>query len=182
MWSSLYPSFRQSLACHEGVGGWHQDGLPVFYHMPSRQERRRLERDAAKRAPAKAGAAGAAGAGGSGGSGGGGAGGGGGGAAATLVDVHVNPLGDWSMQAENPWDLIRAIGVEGVRQRAAEGDMEAQFSMGIRTLREADGFAQTAVPGASGRSYLADVGLVSLHHTVSSRSGDRDASWVVTFS
>jgi len=49
--------------------------------MPSRQERRKAERDAAKRAPAKAGAAGAA---------------------AALANLNVNPLGDWTTQAEDP--------------------------------------------------------------------------------
>jgi len=53
--------------------------------MPSRQERRAAERDAAKRAPAQAGAGGA------------------GGAAAALASVDVNPLGDWTTQAEDPY-------------------------------------------------------------------------------
>jgi len=43
--------------------------------MPSRQERRRAERDAAKRAPAKA----------------------------ALADVNVIPLGDWTTQTEDPF-------------------------------------------------------------------------------
>jgi len=47
--------------------------------MPSRQERRKAERDAAKRTPAEAGAAGARG-----------------GAAAR---TNVIPLGDWTTQA-----------------------------------------------------------------------------------
>jgi len=50
--------------------------------MPSRQERRKTERDAAK-ALAKAGAAGAAG------------------ATAALANLNVNPLGDWTTQAED---------------------------------------------------------------------------------
>jgi len=52
--------------------------------MPSRQERRKAERDAAKRAPARAGAAGAAG------------------AAAAIANLNVNPLGDWKTQAADP--------------------------------------------------------------------------------
>ena len=56
----------------------------VRSQMTSRQERRKAERDAAKRAPAKAGAAGAAG------------------AAAALENLNVNPLGDWKTQAEDP--------------------------------------------------------------------------------
>jgi hypothetical protein len=51
---------------------------------PSRQERRKAERDAAKRAPAQAGAAGAAG------------------AAAALANLNVNAGGDWTTQSEDP--------------------------------------------------------------------------------
>jgi hypothetical protein len=51
--------------------------------MPSRQERRKAERDAAKRAPATAAARG------------------GEGAAAARADV--NPLGHWTTQAEDPY-------------------------------------------------------------------------------
>jgi len=53
--------------------------------MPSRQERRKAERDAAKRAPGQAGAGGA------------------GGAAAAGAHVNVTPLGDWTTQAEDPY-------------------------------------------------------------------------------
>jgi len=51
--------------------------------MPSRQERRKAERDAAKRAP-RAGAAGAAE------------------AAAAPANQNVIPLGDWTTQAKTP--------------------------------------------------------------------------------
>ena len=57
--------------------------------MPSRQERRKAERDAAKRAPGQAGAAGATGAAGAA-------------AAAARAEVDVNPPGDWKSQAEDP--------------------------------------------------------------------------------
>jgi len=57
--------------------------------MPSRQERRKAERDAAKRAPAAAGAAGATGAAGAA-------------TAAARANVDVNPIGDWTTQAEDP--------------------------------------------------------------------------------
>jgi hypothetical protein len=57
---------------------------------PSRQERRKAERDAAKRAPAKTGAAGGAGAAGTAG------------AAAALANLTVNPLGDWKTQEVDP--------------------------------------------------------------------------------
>jgi hypothetical protein len=74
--------------------------------MPSRQERRKAERDAAKRAPAKSGAAGAAG------------------AATALANVNVNPLGDWSTQAGDPWVLLNALGAEVVKRKAAQGDRQ----------------------------------------------------------
>ena len=60
---------------------------PLGYSLrpmaPSRQERRKAERDAAKRAPANAGAAGAKK------------------AAAALANLNVNSLGDWTTQAED---------------------------------------------------------------------------------
>jgi hypothetical protein len=72
--------------------------------MASRQERRKAERDADKRAPAQAGAAGA------------------GGAAAALADlnVNVNPVGDWTTQAADPYELFRAHGAQIVKHRAGE--------------------------------------------------------------
>jgi len=53
--------------------------------LMSRQERRKVERDAAKRAPANTEAGGA------------------GGAAAALAHLRVNPLGDWPTQATDPY-------------------------------------------------------------------------------
>jgi hypothetical protein len=53
--------------------------------MASRQERRKAERDAAKRAPAKTATSGA------------------GEAAAAREHVHVTPLGHWTTQAEDPY-------------------------------------------------------------------------------
>jgi hypothetical protein len=53
---------------------------------PSRQERRKAERDAAKRAPAKAGAGGAA--------------------------ANVSSVGDWTSQVEDHNVLFRALGFE----------------------------------------------------------------------
>jgi len=55
-------------------------GCSVRQMPPSRQERRKEERDAAKNAPARAGA---------------------GGAAAALAK-NVNPIGDWTTQAADP--------------------------------------------------------------------------------
>ena len=79
---------------------------PQISDMPSRQERRKAERDAAKRAP-RASAAGAAG------------------AAAALADSDVNAGGDWTTQTEDPMVLHRALGAEILGQRAGDGDREA---------------------------------------------------------
>jgi len=95
---------------------------------PSRQERRKAERDAAKRAPGRAGAAAAAGV--------------VAGAAAAVANVRLNPRnpgGDWTTQPADPTVLVRALGAEVVRQRAAEGDREAQWSLGRWLRRKAFG-------------------------------------------
>jgi len=110
--------------------------------MPSRQERRKAERDAAKRTPAQAGAAGAAGA----------------AADLAILNVNVNPVGDWTTQADDPMVLFDALGVENLRQRAVEGDREAQFSLGCWLVCEADGAAGTPL-GTASRSPKADVGF-----------------------
>jgi len=108
--------------------------------MPSRQERRAAERDAAKRAPGQAGAEGA------------------GGAAAALanLNVHVNPVGDWTTQAADPGVLLETLGIDVLKRRAEAGDREAQFSWGCAVLSAANGGAGTM--GAR-RSPAADVGL-----------------------
>ena len=115
--------------------------------MPSRQERRKAERDAAKRPSGQAGAGAAGGAGGARG------------AAAARANVNMNPVGDWTTQADNPFVLIRALGLETVRRRAGAGDKEAQFSLGVRLVWEADRGAGATSLGASGRSPKADVGF-----------------------
>ena len=110
--------------------------------MPSRQERRKAERDAAKRAPAQARAAGAAG------------------AAAALANLRVNPDGDWTSQEEDPFVLTSEFGIQVVRQKADEGDRAAQYSAGccilIDELAGADG---AGLSGAAGRSPQVEVGL-----------------------
>ena len=133
--------------------------LSIPSQMASRQERRKAERDAAKRAPGQAGAAGA--------------GGGAGGAAAALakLNVNVNPVGDWTTQAEDPAVLFRALGAETVKQRAAEGDREAQWTRGYQLLTEAEGAAGTPL-GTAGRSPKADVGFAFCTATVHGRSQD----------
>jgi len=57
----------------------------------------------------------------------------------------------------DPSALFRALGAEVVKQRAAQGEGEAQFSLGCLLVHEADG--RVGSMGASGRSPLADVGL-----------------------
>jgi hypothetical protein len=124
--------------------------------MPSRQERRKAERDAAKRAPGQAGAAGA------------------GGAAAARANVITNPVGDWTTQTADPNVMFRARGAEFVKYRAAAGDREAQYSLGYRLVSESDGGAGTL--GAGGRSAKADVWLALCTAHFPGRSLDSDAS------
>ena len=103
--------------------------------MPSRQERRKAERDAAKRAPGQAGAAGAA---------------------AARVNPR-NSVGDWTTQAADPDVLRRALGSRLLKQRAGDGDRQAQFSLGYRLVIGA-GTAGTPV-GTAGSSPKEEVGL-----------------------
>jgi hypothetical protein len=70
--------------------------------MPSRQERRKAERDAAKRAPGQAGAKGAAGV----------------AAGLAKLNVHVNPVGDWTTQASNPMVLSQSLGSEEILKQS----------------------------------------------------------------
>ena len=72
----------------------------------------------------------------------------------------MNPVGDWTTQAEEPFVLFNALGAEIVKQRAGEGDREAQRSLGYRLVSEADGGAGTPPLGTAGRSPKADVGCV----------------------
>jgi hypothetical protein len=109
--------------------------------MPSRQERRKAERDAAKRAPAQAGAAGA------------------GGAAAARTHVNAKRGGDWTKQAADAGVSFDALGDDVVMRMARQGDREAQWSLGFRLVEEADG--DGGLLGAGGRSPVADVGLAN---------------------
>ena len=70
--------------------------------------------------------------------------------------MNVNPLADWTTQAEDPY----ALGTEVVQQRAANGEGEAQFSQGCLLVDRADGNA--GFMGASGRSPEADEGTALL--------------------
>jgi len=103
--------------------------------MPSRQQERRK---AAKRGAGQAGAAGAA---------------------------NVNPGGDsWTTQAENPLVLYRALGGETLKQKARQGDMEAQWSLGFIYVSQSDDNARAAGQPMGGRSALTDVGLAPHHN------------------
>ena len=103
--------------------------------MPSRQERRKAERAAAKRAPSpgQAGASTAAGA----------------AAAIANLNVNVDPGGDWTTQEKDPSILLGALPTHIMKQRAAAGDRAAQFSQGFHLVSEADlaaGQGLTLVP------------------------------------
>jgi hypothetical protein len=74
----------------------------------------------------------------------------------------------------DPSALLDAVGLEVVKQRAAQGDGEAQFSQGCLLVHEADG--STGLLGASGRSPKSDVGLAFLTACIESLTGPRDAS------
>jgi len=121
--------------------------------MPSRQERRRAERDAAKRAPGQAA----------------------GGAAAARANVITNPVGDWTTQAADPSVLFRALGDDIVKRRAGAGDREAQWSLGYRLVNDADGAAGATNLGEGGRSPKADVGLALRAAQIPGLSPDCDA-------
>ena len=131
---------------------------------PSRQERRSAKRDAAKRAPAQAGAAGAAAA-----------------AAPANSHVNVNLGGDWRTQNEDPMLLFQALGAangghggEEVRQKADQGDRDAQYSVGYMMIHFASEMPKGSRVGAAGRSPEADVGLACTENE--SNVPDRDAS------
>ena len=129
--------------------------------MPlSRQERRKAERDAAKRPaqasrPAQPAAAGEAAT----------------HAAAALANLNVNPGGDWTTQAEDEdsANLIQALGVEKVKQLAEQGVREAQYSMGLYLIDEygrdalgrgdVDEAGTPLDTGTAGRTPESDVGL-----------------------
>ena len=76
--------------------------------MPSRQERRTADRDAAKAAKAGSAAAAAAAT----------------AAAAALASVRMYAGGDWTTQKECPLFLRHALGDDVVQRRAGEGDRQ----------------------------------------------------------
>ena len=100
--------------------------------MPSRQERRKAERDAAK-VTTKAAAAGAVGA---------------RGATSTRAHANVTPLGDWRTQTEDPFMLSRAVGANVVKQMADAGDGAAQYSLGRVLIQDAGADVLTEDAGA----------------------------------
>jgi len=72
-------------------------------------------------------------------------------------DVNVNPLGDWTTQQGNPHVTLRALGVEIVKQKADDGDREAQYSLGFRFASEVGEGAGEL--GMANRSPKAEAGL-----------------------
>jgi hypothetical protein len=87
--------------------------------MASRQERRKSKRDAAKRAPAQAGNGGA------------------GGAAAARANLNMNPVGDWTTQAEDPLVFFQALGANIVKLRAVAGHGRSKSQVSIYPLSQA---------------------------------------------
>ena len=131
--------------------------------MPSRQERRKAERDAAKRAPGQAGAPTATGAKAI--------------YAAALVDINVRiNAGDWSTQIGDPDMLFESRGAEWVNQKAGDGrrggDREARFSLGCRLVSEADETAGSELSAAE-RLQKLDVGFALCTAQFVERSPDR---------
>ena len=103
--------------------------------MPSRQERRQAERDA-KRVSASGAAGGAGGAGAAGAAGAAAADA----AAAALARLNVNPDGDWTTQAADPYALCRALGLTD----RASGPKVVGI---LRQMADAPGFAREAQCG-----------------------------------
>jgi len=89
---------------------------------PSRQERRRATRDAAKRASAHAGASGATA------------------AAAALAKLNVHPGGDWSTQEGDPNVYCEALGAEVLIQAAAEGTARMASDRSPRQMTAFDNY------------------------------------------
>jgi hypothetical protein len=78
----------------------------------------------------------------------------------------------------DPSALVRSVGAEVVKQRAAKGEGEAQFSQGCRLVSRADADARALdgaadLLGASARSPTADVGLALFSHCSESLTGPR---------
>jgi len=105
---------------------------------PTRQERRKAERAAAKRAPVRAGASDARG------------------AAAARAHLNDNPGGDWTTQTEFPFDLFQALGEDVLHQRVVEGDREAEYAVGYMLLAASKELTDQDFP-AAGTSPDADV-------------------------
>ena len=151
----LYVSGRPS-PTEANVGGVKVAQRPFRFRscLPDK-ERRKAERDAAKRAPGQAGA---------------------GESAAARANVNMNPVGDWTTQTEDLGVLFRTLGTEIVELRASAGDREAQFSQGYWLVREADVAAGATRLGAAGRSPQVDVGFVLCPAQLPGLTPDCDAS------
>jgi type II secretory pathway pseudopilin PulG len=84
---------------------------------PSRQERRRAEREAARRTPNQAQRA----------------------AYLDNIQANVNQLGDWTTQAQDPMAMFDAMSTEVVMQKAALLDREAMWSLGFWLVNDMGG-------------------------------------------
>ena len=104
----------------EAKGGWVKGGHRPVRYMPSRQERRKAERDAAKRAPGQAGTPRATGAKAL--------------YAAALADINVRiNAGDWSTQIADP-EAFLSLGADKLTHRRAWRFWRMRQGKGTRTL------------------------------------------------
>jgi len=74
--------------------------------------------------------------------------------------VNMHQLGDWSTQAEDPRELMRALGAETVKIMAAMGDGAAQYSAGAALIYKSEAEMEASLGGAA----MADVGLALAPH------------------
>ena len=72
--------------------------------------------------------------------------------------VIVTAGGDWTTQESDPSALIEVLGPGALAQKAAEGDRDAQFSLGYMWASSAPAAAAGELD-AAGRSPYAKVGL-----------------------
>ena len=92
-------------------------------------------------------------------------------------------VGDWTTQAEDPGVLCRALGTKTlVKQKADEGDREAQFSMGYWLLSDDPMMmADSSIAAGTPISSQAEVGLAPCTTSFGVRQTEM-RSGVITFS
>jgi len=79
--------------------------------------------------------------------------------------VNMHQLGDWSTQAEDPRELLRALEGETVKMMAAMGDGAAQYSAGAALIYKSE--SEASLQGTA----MSDVGLALAPHTSRSLTG-----------